>query len=64
MQTITIKQLPKGEFFKRKPDAIKVYQRAEFNREAKKYNCTDMLDIWGNGLTLKGDTVVYIGFDY
>ncbi len=64
MQAITIKQLPKGEFFKRKPDSVKVYQRAEFNRAAKKYQCTDCADIWGNGLTLKGETIVYIGFDY
>jgi len=64
MQTALIKDLPKGEFFKRKPDASKVYQREEFNRVSKKYNCRDMLDCWGNGLQLKGSTVVYIGFDY
>jgi hypothetical protein len=64
MQSAQLKDLPKGEFFKRKPDASKVYQRAEYNREAKKYNCTDMLDVWGNGLQLKGTTLVYIGFDY
>jgi hypothetical protein len=64
MQTSTIKDLPKGEFFKRKPDSSKVYQREEYNRESKKYNCRDMLDVWGNGLQLKGSTVVYIGFDY
>ena len=64
METAQIKDLPKGEFFKRKPDANKVYQRDTYNREAKKYDCTDMLDCWGNGLQLKGSTVVYIGFDY
>ena len=64
MQTALIKDLPKGEFFKRKPDANKVYQRDDYNRAAKKYDCRDMLDVWGNGLQLKGDTVVYIGFDY
>lgn len=64
METVLIKDLPKGEFFKRKPDANKVYQRDAYNREAKKYDCTDMLDCWGNGLQLKGSTVVYIGFDY
>jgi hypothetical protein len=64
MQTALIKDLPKGEFFKRKADSVKVYQRDEYNREAKKYDCADMLDVWGNGLQLKGSTVVYIGFDY
>jgi hypothetical protein len=64
IQTVAIKDLPKGEFFKRKPDASKVYQRDTYNREAKKYDCTDMLDCWGNGLQLKGSTLVYVGFDY
>jgi hypothetical protein len=64
MQTVQIKDLPKGEFFKRKPDASKVYQRKDYNRQAKKYDCRDMLDCWGNGLQLKGTTVVFIGFDY
>lgn len=64
MQQIQLKDLPKGEFFKRKADASKVYQRTDYSREAKKYNCRDMLDCWGNGLQLKGTTVVFIGFDY
>ena len=34
METVQIKDLPKGEFFKRKPDANKVYQRDTYNREA------------------------------
>jgi hypothetical protein len=64
METALLKDLPKGEFFKRKPDASKVYQRDTYNREAKKYDCTDTTDIWSNSLQLKGSTVVYIGFDY
>jgi hypothetical protein len=64
LQQVAIKDLPKGEFFKRKPDANKVYQRDTYNREAKKFDCTDTTDIWGNGLQLKGSTVVYVGFDY
>ena len=59
-----LKDLPKGEFFMRKADSKKVYQREEYNRESKKYNCTDMLDVWGSGLQLKGSTVVFIGFTY
>lgn len=64
MTQVQLKDLPKGEFFKRKADANKVYQRTEFNRSAKKYDCRDMLDVWGNGLQLKGSTLVFIGFDY
>jgi hypothetical protein len=64
MQTAMIKDLPKGEFFKRKPDANKVYIRDEYFRNTKKYQCDDTTDIWGNGIQLKGTTVVYIGFTY
>lgn len=64
MTQVQLKDLPKGEFFKRKADASKVYQRTDYNRVAKKYDCRDMLDCWGNGLQLKGTTVVFIGFDY
>lgn len=64
MQAATIRELKAGEFFKRKPDANKVYTRAEYCRDAKKYQCDDHSDIWGNGLLLKGSTIVYIGFTY
>ncbi len=64
MQTTTIKDLKVGEFFKRKPNANKVYIRGEYIREVKKYSCDDCSDVWGDGLQLKGATVVYVGFDY
>ena len=64
MQTSTIRELKAGEYFKRKPDANKVYTRAEYCRDSKKYQCDDHSDIWGNGLQLKGNTIVYIGFTY
>jgi hypothetical protein len=64
MQTALIKNLKAGEYFKRKPDANKVYTRAEYCRDVKKYQCDDHSDIWGNGLQLKGNTLVYIGFTY
>jgi len=64
MQTKTISQLKAGEFFKRKADASKVYTRAEYCRDSKKYQCDDHSDIWGNGLLLKGNTIVFIGFTY
>jgi hypothetical protein len=64
MQSAMIKDLPKGEYFKRKPDANKVYQRAEYWRDTKRYQCDDTTDMWGNGIQLKGTTVVYIGFTY
>lgn len=64
MQTTTLSQIKAGEFFMRKPDSKKVYVRAEYCRDVKKYQCDDTTDVWGNGLQLKGSTVVYIGFTY
>ena len=64
MQTIQLKDLPKGEFFKRKEFTDKVYQRSEYYRDTKKYQCDSCDDMWGNGIQLKGTTMVYVGFEY
>ena len=64
METKQIKDLKSGEYFKRKEESVKVYTRAEYCRESKKYQCDDHSDIWGNGLLLKGSTVVFVGFTY
>jgi hypothetical protein len=63
METALLKDLPKGEYFKRKPDAKKVYQRGEYCRSRRKYQADDCDDICRE-LVLKGSTVVYIGFTY
>lgn len=63
MQSIKLKDVPRGEFVKRKPDAKSVYTRGEFNRSAKKYTLDDEMDI-SRAVYLKGETIVYIGFDY
>ena len=62
--TALLKDLPKGEYFKRKEDSNKVYTRSEYYRDTKKYQCDDHDDAWGNGIQLKGSTVVFIGFTY
>jgi len=64
LQTKKISELKAGEFFKRKPGAAKVYIRGEYVREIKKYSCDDCGDVWGDGLQLKGNTIVFIGFTY
>jgi hypothetical protein len=64
MQAIKLKDAPKGEYFKRKPEAKKVYTREEYCRDIKKFQCQDTEDFCGNGLQLKGDTIVFIGFTY
>lgn len=63
MQKIQIKDVKKGDFVKRKPGAEKVYRRGEYDREAKKYALGDWDDI-SREILLKGDTLVYIGFDF
>jgi len=63
MQTAQIKDLPKGEFFKRKPDAKKVYIRGEYYRPERKFICDDWDDI-GRDIALRGSTIVYVDFDF
>lgn len=61
---VQLKDVPKGEYFKRKQYTSKVYVRGEYYRDTKKYQCDSCEDIWGNGIQLKGTTIVYIGFTY
>lgn len=61
---VQLKDVPKGEYFKRKQYTSKVYVRGEYYRDTKKYQCDSCEDIWGNGIQLKGSTIVYIGFTY
>jgi len=58
-----LSDLKKGEFFKRKPTARKVYTKGEYDRGSKKYGCEDYEAV-GSEIFLKGDTLVYVGFDY
>jgi len=62
-ETALVKDLTKGTFFKRKPNANKVYTRGDYDREFKKYRCDDWDDI-SRDILLKGTTVVYIGFTF
>jgi len=63
-KAVQLSTLSKGEYFKRKPYSKKVYIRKEYYQDTKKYQCDDCDDVLGNGLQLKGSTIVYIGFDY
>jgi hypothetical protein len=58
-----LSDLKRGEFFKRKPTARKVYTKGEYDRGSKKYGCEDYEAV-GSEIFLKGDTLVYVGFDY
>ena len=67
MNTVMLKDLKQGEFFKRTHGAKRVFIREHFNRKNADNRasiwCTDAEDI-GSGLGLTPTTVVFINFDY
>lgn len=63
METIKLKDVKKGEYFKRKADAKKVFIRGDYVREDKKFECQDFDDI-NHFVYLKGDTLVFVGFEF
>lgn len=60
---IMLKNVKPGDFVTRKPNLNKVYRKAEYNRELKKY-CLDDYNDSSRCIYLKGETIVYIGFTY
>ena len=60
---LALKELPMGEFFKRKENSKKVYMREDYYRPEKKYQCGDFEDI-GNAIYLKGETLVFVDFEF
>ena len=63
MEVKTIKELKKGEFFKRKEDSKRVYIRGDYIRSERRYECQAFDDI-NQFITLKPDTKVFIGFTF
>lgn len=63
LRAVRLDELALDTFFKRKPDANKVYARGEYDRTDKRYSCSDVDDI-SRYVYLKGSTIVYIGFEY
>lgn len=63
MKTTQLKDLPKGEFFKRNPTSKKVYVRGPFDRSVRKYCCDDWYDI-SRCIALRGSTIVYADFEF
>lgn len=60
---VPLKNLPRGEYFKRKPDSKKVWIKGEYDRFMKKYLCTAFDDI-SQGMYLKPSTPVYTEFEF
>ena len=57
MRQVKLKDVKKGEFIKRKPEANTVFTRQEYDRTERKYQCDDWYDI-SRCIYLKGDTLV------
>ena len=63
MKPVQLKDLPRGEVFKRKPVGNKVYIRGTYDRTTKKYDCDDWNDI-SRSMQLRGSTIVYSDFTW
>ena len=61
--TSLVRDLPRGEFVKRKPDARTVYIRGEYDRSSQTYSLTDAEDA-NREIFVKGTLPVYVGFTY
>ena len=58
-----ISSLRPGAYFKRTSGAKKVYRKGDYDRSERAYAGLDTDDI-SRSIALKGDTRVYVGFDY
>jgi hypothetical protein len=63
MNTMTAKQIKKGEFVKRKPDAKKVYIRGDYDRASKRYSLQDWDDI-SREVWVKGSALLVVDFEF
>jgi hypothetical protein len=60
-QIVPLRDLKAGTFFRRKPDAAKVYVRGEYLPGEKKFSCTEYGDM-SREMFLRGTTQVFVGF--
>ncbi len=58
-----LRNVVKGDFFRRKSDSVKTYTRGDYVRSEKRFECNDEDDI-SRALYLKGSTTVWVGFTY
>lgn len=61
--TTTIRNVPKGEYFKRKADAKKIYVRGTYDRASKGFECHDTDDV-NRSIFIRADRPVVVGFTY
>lgn len=60
---VQLRNVVKGDFFRRKSDAKKTYTRGAYIIGSKFFECNDEDDI-SRAIYLKGSTVVWVGFTY
>jgi hypothetical protein len=60
-QIVPLRDLKAGTFFRRKPDAAKVYVRGEYLPGEKKFSCTEYGDM-SREMFLRGTAQVFVGF--
>jgi hypothetical protein len=60
---ITIKEVPKGDFVKRKDTHNKVYRKGEYDRSLKGYWLLDCGDI-SRAILVKSSKLVFTDFEY
>jgi hypothetical protein len=60
-QIVPLRELKAGTFFRRKPNATKVYVRGEYLPGEKMFSCTDYGDM-NREIFLGGTTPVFVGF--
>ena len=68
IETTALRDLPKGEYFKRITSGGKlnqrVYIKGEFDRSEQAFICLPADDCLGNGLYIKANRQVFTGFTY
>ena len=63
MQAIKLKEVKAGEYIKLAADGKTVYVRGDYERTERKYSVTKFDDHCAERF-IKGDKVVFIGFDF
>tara|TARA_R110000787_G_scaffold152064_4_gene265858 strand:- start:2775 stop:2972 length:198 start_codon:yes stop_codon:yes gene_type:complete len=65
METLKLKNVKEGEYFKKKQNSNKTYIKGAYIRDGglNKYSIIDFEDV-NREIYLKGDSTVYIGFTF
>ena len=60
---VPLNKLPRGEYVRLSPTTSITYRKGEYDRATKKFSLVDCDDTNRERL-VRGDKVVYVGFDY